>query len=277
MIPSTIQREHVILAAKWIDQNGIGQRVSKKYQVIVNGRPYPPKLIISKAYFYAHGSDWPHGNFHGGEETNSFLNRLGFKIIGLDSVPGMQEPQERHEAIRPRPSTSVLDRVKSIARDLKARVTTVESDSGEGGHDSRLFLIIHLADGNDKDIHIFSETDGEDDILYAFLPMEFNPSVSGYVGDAPEEKYAEFLRPLMRGRTHFRIELEGSRLKGVELRQTVPVPAGDDTLGTLLMAALLEIAESEASVRGAIRDQRTPSRDSIGQDKASPLRDNMFA
>lgn len=88
MIPTSIQQKHVLMAAAWIDKNGVpSDRESKKYLVIINGRRYPPKLIVSKASFFANGSEWSHENFTGGEETNSFLRRLGFRIIDRASAP----------------------------------------------------------------------------------------------------------------------------------------------------------------------------------------------
>jgi len=86
MIPTIIQREHVFLAADWIDQHGVGERNSRRYLVVINGKSYPPKLVISRAYFYAHGSEWSHENFTGGRETNSYLRGLGFEIIERGSI-----------------------------------------------------------------------------------------------------------------------------------------------------------------------------------------------
>ena len=47
MIPDTISREHILMAAEWIDENGVGGRSSRRYSVVINGRPYPPKLFIT--------------------------------------------------------------------------------------------------------------------------------------------------------------------------------------------------------------------------------------
>jgi hypothetical protein len=81
MIPTSIQKKHVLMAAEWIDQHGVGGRDSRKYLAVINGKTYPPKLVISRAYFYAHGSEWSHENFTGGEETNSYLRGLGFRVV----------------------------------------------------------------------------------------------------------------------------------------------------------------------------------------------------
>jgi len=99
MIPTIILRDHVIRAAEWISQHGVGDRDSKKYLVVVNGRTYPPKLVISRAYFYAHGSEWSHENFTGGEETNSFLRGLGFKIVERQSPQPIQVEEREGEPI----------------------------------------------------------------------------------------------------------------------------------------------------------------------------------
>jgi len=278
MIPTTIRREHVLKAAEWIDHHGDDGRPSRKYVVIINGRPYPPKLVISKAYFYAHGSEWSHSNFHGGEETNSYLKGLGFEIRDIGSPffkgRGDQRRPLGQRATKP-PSTSELDRVRQIARSMDIRVTSVESDTGNRDTDS--ILLLHMGNGHTKDVHIISDSEGEDDVLYVSMNIEFNPPVSGYVSDRPEEEYSEFMTGLMRGRTQFELELDGRILKSVDLRQIVPVSAGDDTLKRVLLAAVVEILETETNVRTAIGDAHSPERQSMGRRDTSSSRDSMYA
>lgn len=278
MIPTTIRREHVLRAAEWIDQHGDGGRSSRRYLVIINGKPYPPKLVISKAYFYAHGSEWSHGNFHGGEETNSYLRRLGFEIqeIGSPYSDVFGSHDARSGKTPPvTPSAPVLDRVMKIARSMNTRVTTIESDAGNQNVNS--LLLLHMAEGNDRGVHVFSEREGEDDVLYVFMPIEFDPPVSGYVCDAPEEEYSEFLTGLMRGRTRFKVGLEGRLLKSVDLRQVVPVPAGDDALKRVFLAAVVEILATEEAVRASIHDARASMRGSTGKRANDASRDSMYA
>lgn len=98
MIPPEIKKEHVLKAAKWIDEHGVPRaRESTIWLVIIEGKTYPPKYIISRANVYANGTEWPSGNFTGGEETNSYLKNLGFKICdrGSFTVPRDKAPEPR--------------------------------------------------------------------------------------------------------------------------------------------------------------------------------------
>ena len=86
MIPSTIQKEHVLSAAKWIDEHGVPRaRWPTKYLVIIDNTEYPPKFVISIANLFASGRELPHELFNGGEETNSFLEHLGYDTIEFSS------------------------------------------------------------------------------------------------------------------------------------------------------------------------------------------------
>jgi len=85
MIPSNITREHVLKAIKEIDQKGMPRRrVSTRYNLIMEGKTYPPKYLITIANRYANGEEWSSHNFNGGWETNSFLKKMGFKIQRKD-------------------------------------------------------------------------------------------------------------------------------------------------------------------------------------------------
>ena len=79
MIPH-ITKEHVRQAAAQIDMEGVPPgRQSKKYDVIVDGKPYPPKYTISKASKYANGEELQPFVFIASEALR-FLERLGFRI-----------------------------------------------------------------------------------------------------------------------------------------------------------------------------------------------------
>ncbi|RQD81489.1 MAG: hypothetical protein D5R96_06840 [Methanocalculus sp. MSAO_Arc2] len=81
LIPNTIQKEHILKAIRQVQEEGIPPgRHSTKYQLIHEGRSYPPKYIISKANIYAHGIELPPEQFAGGKETNLFLRNMGFDI-----------------------------------------------------------------------------------------------------------------------------------------------------------------------------------------------------
>lgn len=82
MIPkATIIREHVLVALREIDRNGVpSRRSSTKFSLVFDGRRYPPKYVVSLAHRIATGHELDSESFGGGEESNSFLRMLGFKI-----------------------------------------------------------------------------------------------------------------------------------------------------------------------------------------------------
>ena len=83
MIPQNIQKEHIEKAIEEIDRDGIRKgRHSSTYDLIYNGKSYPPKLIISIANKYANGSELDPNSFGGGKDTEAFklLESNGFNI-----------------------------------------------------------------------------------------------------------------------------------------------------------------------------------------------------
>jgi hypothetical protein len=82
MIPKNITREHIFRALEKIDSGGIPKgRESTIYNLVYNDKYYPPKLVISLANIYANGEELLPCYFSGGQETNNYLNQLGFMII----------------------------------------------------------------------------------------------------------------------------------------------------------------------------------------------------
>ena len=75
--------EHVLQALKEIDRDGIPhEAASVRYDLLHEGKTYPPKLVLSLAVKYATGEPLDRTAFSGGEESASFriLRRLGFVI-----------------------------------------------------------------------------------------------------------------------------------------------------------------------------------------------------
>jgi hypothetical protein len=80
-IPRTISRQNVIDAISEIKIHGIPrQRLPKKWYLSYKGRKYPTKLAISLAHKMARGRSLHPSQFTGGNESNSFLRRLGFSV-----------------------------------------------------------------------------------------------------------------------------------------------------------------------------------------------------
>lgn len=86
MIPSNIERGHIIKAIREIDSNGIlPGRESRSFLLIFEGKRYPPKYVLSLANKFANGEELDPSRFSGGQETNNFLKRLRFEIVGISS------------------------------------------------------------------------------------------------------------------------------------------------------------------------------------------------
>lgn len=66
-----------------VDRDGVPpSREATKFHLIVDGRRYPPKYLISLAGFEATGRELRPDEFSGGGETNAVLQSLGFTIVG---------------------------------------------------------------------------------------------------------------------------------------------------------------------------------------------------
>jgi len=95
-IPINITEEHILRAAIDIDIDGIpAERESKKFDVKIDGRRYPPKYLISLANKYANIDELDSLSFSGGAQANSFLSKLGFEVIPKMDV-NLRFPYESH-------------------------------------------------------------------------------------------------------------------------------------------------------------------------------------
>lgn len=87
MIPRNINRVHILRALGEINRNGIPKgRESKKFLLLHDRKYYPPKYVVSLANKYANGIALDPSEFSGGQETNRFLVRLGFEVVGFSSL-----------------------------------------------------------------------------------------------------------------------------------------------------------------------------------------------
>ncbi len=81
MIPKGLSDDHFRRAASEIDLRGVAPgRASRHYDLILNGKSYPPKYIISLANRFAHGNDLPAEKFNAVEAKEYFL-RSGYKVL----------------------------------------------------------------------------------------------------------------------------------------------------------------------------------------------------
>jgi MoxR-like ATPase len=84
MIPSEIAKEHILGAIEQIDKDGVPpSRDSQSYDLVLNGKRYPPKYVLSLAAKIATGQELAPDEFAGGRNTPAFqhLEGLGFTIL----------------------------------------------------------------------------------------------------------------------------------------------------------------------------------------------------
>lgn len=86
-----INRQHILDALRYIDENGIpSHNQSMKYDLITDdGKKYPTKYVVAVADYLANGTEISTEGFHG-TDARSFLKKHGFQI---------ETKQERYELI----------------------------------------------------------------------------------------------------------------------------------------------------------------------------------
>lgn len=73
-----ITKQHVLDAVDKIEREGILLKSSTRFDVVINGKSYPPKEVMRYANLIANGTmDWP---YSGGETTNKYLRKFEFEI-----------------------------------------------------------------------------------------------------------------------------------------------------------------------------------------------------
>jgi hypothetical protein len=131
MIPKNITKNHILNAIKKIDRDGISKgRDSKKFKIIYERKLYPPKYIISLANRYANREELRSSSFNGGQETNDYLSRLGFKIIESISPPRQSLKRVNRKKTRaqsgvhnercPKCKQTIEKMLRKIYRDVKS-------------------------------------------------------------------------------------------------------------------------------------------------------------
>lgn len=81
-IPKNIKKEHVIAALNVIDKDGYPkEHESTKFYLMYEGRNYPPKWVIRTANIFANAAPFETILFSGGEQSNNFLKKLGFRVF----------------------------------------------------------------------------------------------------------------------------------------------------------------------------------------------------
>lgn len=81
MIPKDLTKQHFGQAAKQIEQDGMPRdRHSVHYDLVIDGKRYPPKYVISLATRFATGREYPAADFNAVEARAYFLRR-GYQVI----------------------------------------------------------------------------------------------------------------------------------------------------------------------------------------------------
>ncbi|GAB4044119.1 AAA family ATPase [Spirosoma litoris] len=79
-----VRPEDIRKAIDEINRDGVRSgRQSSTYDLLVGGKRYPPKYVLSLAYKYATGNELDHSLFDGGENTPAFtfLRNCGYQIV----------------------------------------------------------------------------------------------------------------------------------------------------------------------------------------------------
>lgn len=82
-IPNNISSTDLVKAMERIDAEGVPPNAhSSTYDVVYNGKPYPPKLVVAWANAFANGKELDRNSFNGGQGTECFklLERQGFQV-----------------------------------------------------------------------------------------------------------------------------------------------------------------------------------------------------
>ncbi len=83
--PNNITKEHVLAAVAKVEKNDYQLAPSIKYDVVINGKHYPPKEIMRHAHEEMNGEYlW---ELSGGEPTHKYLIAMGFQIVEKGNDP----------------------------------------------------------------------------------------------------------------------------------------------------------------------------------------------
>lgn len=82
--PDKITKQHILDAVKKIDSETISLEPSTRFDVVINGKAYPPKEVMRYAHELMNGEHiWERS---GGEPTNKYFTALGFEIKSKSST-----------------------------------------------------------------------------------------------------------------------------------------------------------------------------------------------
>ncbi len=121
-----ITKQHVLDAVSKIEKEGIKLSASTTYDVVINGKTYPPKGVMRYANLIANGKkEWSH---KGGSETNNYLRDFGFEIRSKSSE---QESNSTKEDLVSQLSKMGLDNAAIFFDSAKRLLASINVDEGD--------------------------------------------------------------------------------------------------------------------------------------------------
>lgn len=234
MIPNNISTDSVKKALDFIDRKGIPKdRHSVKWSLKHDGRLYPPKYVISVANKFESDEEWEPEHFSGGQETNQYLEHLGFTIVPT-GTRSLEYPIESHSwrAISDTVAIKVLDKsaflhhgsgvprnfkvffgLDKLAPDQKVDITLI--------HKGKRFDAHFQMDKLLERMRLFWRTDFSE-LLQSSLP-EWYDAFS-------QEIYIESDRPEMRLQRLSDYEYQVDFIRPVEIELDIESEAAEETL-----------------------------------------------
>ncbi len=82
MIPDSVTSVHILRAIGIVNEKGVvnPRRKSRRYDVLYQGRRYPPKYLVSLGCAFVAGRELHYEEFNT-YEAQRFLRSLGFEIV----------------------------------------------------------------------------------------------------------------------------------------------------------------------------------------------------
>ncbi|MCK4425000.1 hypothetical protein KAU93_04870, partial [Candidatus Bathyarchaeota archaeon] len=205
-----------------IDTEGIPKgRRAKRFQLSCKGKNYPPKYVISLANKYANGFMLNPSQFGGGQETNSFLRTLGFRIIEVSQSrvikPASQQRRQRHNERCPECKRTIEALLRKIYGEVKVNY---RFETGTKPQDYRQTTYYH----NLRTIfnELQNHRDHRDFVKAKTLPhCDFFISNPGFIVEFDESQHFTACRKLTLSKYHETLELGFERNKWIKLCEAI--------------------------------------------------------
>ena len=132
MIPAIISRTHIAQAIRRIHRVGIpSRRKSRGYCLVTDTGHLPPKYTIALAHQAATGEFLSSNRFNGGDESNDFLERLGFHVVecscggtvrGSEVASNTRNPKRSRRTIASKRHSERCPECKRRVREMLERI-----------------------------------------------------------------------------------------------------------------------------------------------------------